>query len=517
MAALICLSLALLFSAVTAHAQVSAGSLGIFGDQTDIGSVTPPGLAAYDPAQKTYTLRAAGANIWATSDAFHFVWKKISGDVELTADVTFSEASARSSPHRKAVLMFRQSLDSDAVYADAAQHGVGLTGLQYRVASGETTQDIELSTNAPRRLRIEKRGDTITMFASEGGGPLRPVGASIKVALGGSFYAGIGLCSHDADVVESAVFSHVELKTLPPATSQQTILYSTLETIQADENTRMATVAYTNAALFQAPNWSKDGSSLVFNQDGRIWRVAAKGGTPEALDIGAATKCNGSHGFSPDGKWLAITCAMPDKPEARVYLIPASGGTPRLVTENPYSYWHSWSPDGKTILFTRPNKSGGGGNIYAIPAEGGAETALTTGAGVNDDPDFSPDGQYVYFNSNRGGNMQIWRMRPDGSGAEQMTSDEFNNWTPHPSPDGKMVVFMSYDKTETGHPANKDIALRILSLSDGKIWVLAHRVGGSGTINVPSWAPDSRHLAFVSYQILPPDESGDPASTGGKQ
>ena len=191
-----------------------------------------------------------------------------------------------------------------------------------------------------------------------------------------------------------------------------------------------------------------------------------------------------------------------------MYVVPAGGGTPRLVTENPNSYWHTWSPDGKTIVFTRPNKDGGG-NIFAISAEGGPERALTTGSGVSDDPDYSPDGQFIYFNSDRNGGMQIWRMRPDGSNPEQITSDNYANWTPHVSPDGKSMLILSYDKGETGHPANKDVALRIMSLEERKSRVLVNITGGSGTDNVPNWAPDSQHFAFVSYQMLPPEDKGN--------
>jgi Tol biopolymer transport system component len=197
---------------------------------------------------------------------------------------------------------------------------------------------------------------------------------------------------------------------------------------------------------------------------------------------------------------------MPDKPETRVYIIPSSGGEPRLVTENPNSYFHSWSPDSKTIAFTRPNH--GAGNIYSISVDGGPETALTTGDGISDDPDYSADGKYIYFNSNRSGSMQIWRMLADGSHPEQITSDDYQNWTPHPSPDGKSILILSYDKDVTGHPANKDIVLRILNVADGKLRVLVNIVGGSGTDNVPDWAPDGQHVAFVSYQMLPAQEAG---------
>lgn len=486
--------------------QPTTTSLGIFEGSTDVGNVSPAGTAVYDPGARTYTLTAAGANLWENIDAFRFVWKKVSGDVSLTADIDFPDKSGNPSPHRKALLMFRQSLDADAIYADAAQHGSGLTALQYRRAKGATTQDIELNIASPKRLRLEKRGDTITMFVSMNGEPLHQVGASIKLDLDGPFYVGLGLCSHDVKVVEKAVFSNIELKTLTSATPSSLALYSTLQTIAINPNAGVATVVYTTRGRFEAPNWTRDGKSLIFDQDGKIMKVPVAGGTPESIDIGAATRCNGSHGLSPDGKWLAISCSMPGKPESRVYIVPSDGGTPRIVTENPNSYFHNWSPDGKKIIFTRP--SHGSGNIYAIPVEGGEEKALTTGSGISDDPDCSPDGRYIYFNSDRAGGMQIWRMRPDGSEPEQMTFDERMNWTPHISPDGKSMVFLSYEKGVAGHPVNKDIELRIMSLSDKKVRVLVNLVGGSGTINVPSWAPDSQHLAFVSYQMLPAEDNG---------
>ena len=495
------------FGAGFSGAQTSPGGLGIFEGQGDIGAVSPPGVGTYDAGSGVYTVAAAGANLWSTVDAFHFVWKKVSGDVSLTADMAFPSATDNPSPHRKALLMFRQTLDADGIYVDAAQHGSGMTALQYRRQRGATTQDIELNIESPRQIRLEKRGDTITMFLSNHGEPLHQVGASIKLRFEGTFYAGIGVCSHNADVVEKATFADVKL--VPPAgTIGQPVLFSTLQTIGIEDNFRRAMIVATGPGKMEAPNWSRDGKMLTFNRHGHIWTIPAEGGVATLLNIGVATNCTGSHGLSPDGKWLAISCATPGKPETRVYIVPSAGGEPRLLTENPSSYFHGWSPDGKTIAFTRPNHTGGG-NILSIPVEGGAETALTTGTGISDDPDYSADGKWIYFNSDRaGGLMQIWRMRPDGTGAEQVTSDDYNNWTPHPSPDGKSIVVVSYDKEVKGHPANKDIALRILNVSDGKIRVLVNLVGGAGSDNVPNWAPDGTHLAFVSFQMLPEEQVG---------
>ena len=488
-------------------AQSGPGPLGVFEGRTDVGAVVPPGVAKFDAGNGVYTVTAAGANLWGTLDAFHFVWKKVSGDVSLTAEMTFPSTTGAHDPHRKALLMFRQTLDADGVYVDASQHGSGMTALQYRRERGATTQDIELNIESPRRIRLEKRGDTITMFLSNHGEPLHQVGASIKLHFEGEFYAGIGVCSHNKDVVETATFSNVKLET-PTPEAGQAVLFSTLQTIGIEDNFRRATVVATGPGRMEAPNWSRDGKTLIFNRDGRIWTIPAEGGTATVLNTGAATRCTGSHGLSPDGKWLAISCATPDKPETRVYIVPSAGGEPRLLTEAPSSYFHSWSPDGKTIAFTRPNH-GGGGNILSIPVEGGTETPLTTGTGISDDPDYSADGKWIYFNSDRGGGlMQIWRMKPDGTDAEQVTSDGYNNWTPHPSPDGKSIVVVSYDEDVKGHPSDKDIALRILNVSDGKLRVLVNLVGGAGSDNVPNWAPDGTHLAFVSFQMLPEEQAG---------
>jgi len=490
--------------------QASSGPerpLGIFESQSDVGVVHPGGTASFDAASGMYTIASSGANLWSTTDGFHLVWAKVSDDLSLTADIELAPPAAGSNPHRKALLMLRQTLDADSMYADVAVHGSGETALQYRRNKGDTTQDIAFDLGAPKTMRLEKRGDTITLFVSMKGEPLHHAGASIKLHFAEPFYAGLGVCAHQDGAVEKATFAHVELKPLVARRSPPPMaLYSTLQTIAIDNNARMAYVILMGKGHMEAPNWSKDGKTLIFNRDGRLWNVPVAGGEASAIDLGGATDCTGSHGLSPDGKWLAMTCTTADHPGRRVYVIPSGGGTPRMVTANPNSYFHSWSPDGKTILFTR--STNGSLNIYAIPAEGGDEKALTTGTGTSDDPDYSPDGQYIYFNSDRAGGMQIFRMQPDGSQVEQMTFDERRNWTAHPSPDGKSVLILSYGSDVTGHPANKDVTLRILDANTKKVRDLVEIVGGSGTDNVPNWAPDGAHFAFVSYQMLPEVDDG---------
>jgi TolB protein len=226
---------------------------------------------------------------------------------------------------------------------------------------------------------------------------------------------------------------------------------------------------------------------------------------PVTIDTGFATRCNNDHGISPDATQIAISDNSQGDHESQVYIVPIAGGTPRRITQKSPSYWHGWSPDGKMLAFV--GQRNGDFDIYAIPAGGGEETRLTTAKGLDDGPEYSPDGKYIYFNSERTGHMQIWRMKPDGSEQEQVFSDDLNNWFPHISPDGQWMVFLTYGADVTGHPENKDVMLRLMSLADKKITVLAKLFGGQGTINVPSWSPDSTQVAFVSYMFVPEEKS----------
>ena len=492
------LSLSCLLTLITLTASAASKPLGIFEDHQDVGTVLHPGSAEYDQAHDSYTIAGSGENMWFGEDDFQFAWAKMSGDLSLTADIAFVGTTGNN--HRKAVLMIRQTLDGNSKSVDVARHGDGLTSLQFRDETGGNTHEVESNVSAPLTVRIDKRGDYFYAFVSGNDGKLEPAGAATKLALKEPFYIGIGVSAHDKNVVEKAVFTNVKLTRLEPATGTRT-LYSVLETTTVASTDRH--VEYVAPAHFEAPNWSRDGSYFVFNRDGKIWKLPLHASTPTIVPTDPQNRCNNDHGISPDGQSIAISDSSQDK-KSHVYIAPITGGTPRQITPNGPSYWHGWSPDGSTLAFT--GQRDGNFDIYTIPAAGGAETRLTQAPGLDDGPEYSPDGRFIYFNSERTGSMQIWRMHSDGSDQEQLLTDDTDDWFPHISPDGNWMVFIAYDKSVTGHPPNQDVALYLMSMQDKKVHLLAKLFGGQGTINVPSWSPDSKRLAFVSYEQLPDEK-----------
>jgi len=251
---------------------------------------------------------------------------------------------------------------------------------------------------------------------------------------------------------------------------------------------------------FEAPNWTPDGKTLIYNSEGLLYKIDIAGGASELIPTGFAKKINNDHGISPDGTQMVISDNT-ETGKSMIYSMPITGGEPKKITPLGPSYWHGWSPDGKTLAYCAERN--GNYDIYSIPFEGGKETKLTASEGLDDGPDYSPDGNYIYFNSERTGTMQIWRMLTDGSEQQQITTDHLNDWFAHPSPNGKWIVYISFgtDVPSGKHPANKDVQLRLMHLETKEITVLAKLFGGQGTINVPSWSPDSRQVAFVSYQL----------------
>jgi dipeptidyl aminopeptidase/acylaminoacyl peptidase len=270
---------------------------------------------------------------------------------------------------------------------------------------------------------------------------------------------------------------------------------------------------YQSNEVFEAPNWSRDGKFLLANSRGRLFRIPVDGsGTADPLALDPSLRCNNDHDYSPDGKRIAISASSPTSRQSQIYVAGADGSNPRLVVSATPSYFHGWSPDGRYLSFVAQRGSTNF-DLFRVPAAGGEEQRLTTSPGFDDGSDYSPDGKWIYFNSDRSGGWEIWRIPADGAGeedskAQQVTNDDLEDWFPHPSPDGKKLVFLSFPKGTKGHNDKiEGVQLRMVPMPGVRIkpvppQVLVTFFGGQGTINVNSWAPDSRRLAFVIYETL---------------
>ncbi|MBO6102233.1 MAG: TolB family protein [Opitutales bacterium] len=278
---------------------------------------------------------------------------------------------------------------------------------------------------------------------------------------------------------------------------------SVLEVIDVQSGERRAVREFPRK--IEAPNWTPDGKWLVFNSGGKIYKISPAGDSePVEIPTGFAKSCNNDHVLSADGSILALSHHTREDGQSRVYVVNFEGGTPSLITPVGPSYLHGVCPKGKFLVYCGGRK--GNYDVYKIPLCGGEEIRLTDSPALDDGPEYSPDGGHIWFNSCRSGLMQLWRMNPDGSNQTQMTFDkDRNSWFAHISPDGKTVAFLAYSASDVkpdSHPANKNVELRVMPASGGEPKTVARIFGGQGTINVNSWAPDSRRLAFVSYKIM---------------
>ncbi len=486
----------------------ASGQVAVFDSSGDVGVTPLKGKTEFDSSTGEYRITGGGANMWETADAFQFAWKKVSGDMALTADVHFIGTGVEE--HRKAALMIRQSLDADSAYADVALHGDGLTSLQYRSTAGAITEEVQSKLKAPERLRIERRGDRFTMYVGAPGGELTPAGP-VSVVLQDPVYVGLAVCSHNANVLETAVFSNVKLEQLPPVSARRPRFRSKISIY--DLRDKSIRTLYQADAVFEAPSWSPDGKYLLSNSGGRLFRFAVDGAAsaPEPIALDPSLDCNNDKGFSPDGKRLAFSASSHASGGSQVYVAGADGSNPKMLVSVAPSYFHGWSPDGKFLAFV--GERNGKFGLYRVPAAGGTEQQLTSKPGYDDGPDYSPDGKWIYFNSNRTGGWDIWRMPASGAGpgdekAQRVTDDELEDWFPHPSPDRKWLLIFSFPKGTATHDDRIDgVEIRMIplpgkKLKPGPIQVLARFFGGQGSINVNSWSPDSTRFAFVIFEPL---------------
>ncbi len=259
--------------------------------------------------------------------------------------------------------------------------------------------------------------------------------------------------------------------------------FSILETV--DIHTGERTILREFDYVISAPNWTRDGRYLIIDSRGRLYAYELATGEMCEIDSGFAIDCTNDHLLSPDNAQLGISHFTNQDATARIY-----------------SYLHGWSPDGTRLVYC--GERNGQFDIYTISVNGGPETRLTNEPGLDDGPEYSPSGEHIWFNSVRSGLMQIWRMEADGSHPTHMIQEQANCWFPHLSPDGQWVAYLAYGKddvTPGDHPPNRNIEIQLIPAAGGPSKTIARLFGGQGTLNVNSWSPDSRTLAFFSYRL----------------
>jgi Tol biopolymer transport system component len=225
----------------------------------------------------------------------------------------------------------------------------------------------------------------------------------------------------------------------------------------------------------------------------------------ELINTDFANRCNNDHGIAPDGSQIVVSHhdAQSDNGSV-IYRLPIDGGTPTRVTALWPSYWHGWSPDGKYLSYVAGRSAHADFKIYRINLATGIEEQLSFGPGLDDGPDYSACGKYIYFNGFRNGKMQIWRMDADGNNPVQLIDSNHSDWFPHPAPDGKKLIFIRYLQDQgQAHPFGCDVQIMLFDINTAQTTALTEVFyGGQGSLNVPCWSPDSTEFAFVTYEKL---------------
>lgn len=469
----------------------------------DIGSVAVAGGASY--ANNAFRIKGT-LDIWNTSDGFHYVYQPLIGDGQIVARVTGVE---NTNPHAKAGVMIRETLAADARHATMVVTPVDGVQFLRRYADGGLTTPTNPQINKgrlPYWVKMVRKGHEFSGYESTDGNAWVLTGRD-TLQISNTAYIGLVASSHQQTVLNTSTLDSVAITKTPQQSSPASAVTSHVTIISVDGKTKG--VIFSAPRLFEAPNWSPDGKYLVLNSEGKLWRLPVAGGELQPIPLGSVARVNNDHGISPDGREIVVSANG-----GPLFILPFAGGEPRRITEQTPSYYHGWSPDGNTLAYVA--KQHESFDIYGISVKGGTPARLTMHAAHEDGPDYSPDGKWVYFNSDRaGGGGDIWRIPASGAGendakAEQITNDDYVDWFPHPSPDGKHLVFLSYQKGTEGHPANKDVVLRMMPLPGAapgaepareKIVELVKLFGGQGTLNVASWAPDSQRFAYVSYSL----------------
>jgi Tol biopolymer transport system component len=495
------------FLCVSFMAFAQVNPIGVFQNNRDIGNPKITGSAVYDDAAQTYTIKGAGQPVLIENDAFRFLYNKQKGDFIATANVEFQDTQ---DIHQKVSWMARTSETDDALMVGNFLHGDGRMTGQWRESVREESPNSQDEVSASKRfqqiIQLERKGNTFIFRAAHPGEPLQKIGSKLMDAMPEEIFVGIAMQSNDEKTSKTVKVWNVRIDQ-PVADNYnpntEGWLGCRMETMHVFDGKRR--VIYEKDSRFEAPNWMPDGERLLFNMEGLLYKIPINGGPLEKLNTGFATSNNNDHGISFDAKKLAISHHRSGLPGggSTVYVLPIEGGNPELVTEQTPSYFHGWAPNNEEVVYVAQRQGSEVYDIYKKSIKGGDEIKLTNNQKFEhvDGSEYDPDGKYIYYNgSKNGGTMQLWRMKPDGSQKEQLTFDEYNDWFPHISPDGKWIAFISFepDIELNAHPSYKRVMLRLMPTSGGAPKVIAYLYGGQGTINVNSWSPDSKHIAFVS-------------------
>jgi Tol biopolymer transport system component len=485
-------SLVLFLISFSLNAQNQVSPFGMFDNFSNVGAPKVLGNMSYDEFSQTY--RVSGSSIlWFAKDNCSFLWKKMSGDFIVQTQIHWSSDIAKS--HRKAGIMIRSSLALDTTMIAFTNK----EGCLYRKKAKENLEKIEFSAESERNvLQVERKGTDIILSIANFGEPFQ-VDTLKNVDLGNEVLAGLFVTSQNSTFLEQAEFSNTRIfNTAPDNLVQYTdYLGSLLEVVNLESGHRQ--VLGSSEGSWQAPNWTPDGKTLIYNSSGLLYNFDIYSGKSSVLNTDFAVKNNNDHVLTFDGKQIGISHhAKESNGQSVVYTLPVTGGIPKRITEKSPSYFHGWSPDNEWLLYTGQRNDDF--DIYKISKDGGEEIQLTTAKGLDDGSEYSPDGKYIYFCSTRTGTMQVWRMDPDGKNQTQLTFDELNNWFPHVSPDNKWLVFISFPKEVPAdkHPFYERVYIRLMPVSGGEPKVVAYLYGGQGSLNVPSWSPDGKRIAFVS-------------------
>jgi len=492
--------LLMLSSVDSTNAKVPGAKIGSFDMLSNIGFPLIPGSASYSEPSQAYLISGSGSNIWFGEDSFSFLWKKMNGDFMLQTRIRF--VGEGHELHRKTGIMIRSSANPNSPVVACTVHGDGLTSFQYRRNAGEDMEEIKFETSGPDVLQLEKKGNTYTMSVAHFG-EVYQVREIENLDLGSDLLAGLFVCSHNNNYSEQVSFTNTRVfNTVPDNLVQyQNYIGSLLEVMDVESG--KCQILAGSEGSWQAPNWTPDGKTLIYNSDGKLYNFDIASRESSVLNTDFANKNNNDHVLTFDGSIMGIS-HHPEETNGQsvIYTVPVTGGVPKRITDKSPSYLHGWSPDNQFLIYTAERN--GDYDIYKIGKDGGKEIQLTKTKGLDDGSEYSPDGKYIYFCSTRTGTMQVWRMDADGKNQIQLTFDELNDWFPHVSPDNKWLVFVSFPKEvpANSHPFYQRVYLRLMPIEGGEPKVIGYLYGGQGTINVPSWSPDSKRIAFVSNGIF---------------